>query len=62
MTFIDDREGRQDGEAELTRLVNEGWEIKAAGGGSGAGLVWGFVVLQREAKAGSAGSGESGGE
>ena len=48
VTFIDDREGRQDGEQELTQLVNEGWEIKAAGGGSGAGLVWGFVVLQRE--------------
>lgn len=48
MTFIDDREGREDGERELTRLVNEGWEIKTGGGGSGAGLVWGFVVLQRE--------------
>lgn len=48
VTFIDDREGREDGEKELTRLVNEGWEIKSAGGGSGAGLVWGFVILQRE--------------
>jgi hypothetical protein len=48
MTFIDDREGREDGEKELTRLVNEGWEIKTGGGGSGAGLVWGFVVLQRD--------------
>ncbi|MBZ0277302.1 MAG: hypothetical protein K8I60_14235 [Anaerolineae bacterium] len=48
VTFIDDREGRQDGEKELTDLVNDGWEIKAAGGGSGAGLVWGFVVLQKD--------------
>lgn len=46
ITFIDDREGREDGEKELTRLVNEGWEIKTGGGGSGAGLVWGFIVLQ----------------
>ncbi len=48
VTFIDDREGREDGERELTRLVNEGWVILTGGGGSGAGLVWGFVVLQRE--------------
>lgn len=48
VTFIDDREGREDGEKELTRLVNEGWVIMTGGGGSGAGLVWGFVILQRE--------------
>ena len=48
VTFIDDREGREDGEKELTRLVNDGWDIKTGGGGSGAGLVWGFVILQRE--------------
>lgn len=48
VTFIDDREGREDGEKELTHLVNTGWKIKAAGGGSGAGLVWGFVILQRK--------------
>jgi hypothetical protein len=46
VTFIDDREGREEGERELTRLVNEGWEIKAAGGGTAAELVWGFVILQ----------------
>jgi hypothetical protein len=48
VTFIDDREGREDGERELTRLVNEGWVIVTGGGGSGAGLVWGFVVLQKD--------------
>jgi hypothetical protein len=48
VTFIDDREGREDGEKELTELVNAGWEIMTAGGGSGAGLVWGFIILQRE--------------
>jgi hypothetical protein len=48
ITFINDREGRQDGEETLTHLVNEGWEIKAAGGGTGASMVWGFVILQRE--------------
>jgi hypothetical protein len=47
VTFIDDREGREDGEKELTRLVNDGWVIVTGGGGSGAGLVWGFIVLQR---------------
>lgn len=51
VTFIDDREGREDGERELTRLVNDGWEIKTGGGGTGAGLVWGFVVLLRETNA-----------
>lgn len=51
VTFIDDREGREDGEKELTHLVNTGWKIKAAGGGSGAGLVWGFVILQRKTDA-----------
>jgi hypothetical protein len=48
VTFIDDREGREDGERVLTELVNQGWEIKAAGGGSAAEMVWGFVVLQRD--------------
>ncbi len=48
ITFINDREGRQDGEETLTRLVNDGWEIKTAGGGTGAEIVWGFVILQRE--------------
>lgn len=49
VTFINDREGREQGEAELTRLVNEGYEIKTSGGGTGAEMVWGFVILQREA-------------
>jgi hypothetical protein len=48
VTFINDREGREQGEEELTRLVNEGWEIRTSGGGSGADMVWGFVILQRE--------------
>lgn len=46
ITFIDDREGREDGEAVLTDLVNQGYEIKAAGGGNAAGLLWGFVILE----------------
>ena len=46
VTFIDDREGREDGEKTMTEMVNQGWEIKAAGGGNGAGLVWGFVIMQ----------------
>ncbi len=48
MTFINDREGREEGEKELTRLVNEGWRIVSSGGGTGADLMWGFVILQRE--------------
>jgi hypothetical protein len=52
VTFIDDREGREEGEQSLAELVNAGWKIKAAGGGSGAELVWGFVILQRAKKDG----------
>lgn len=48
VTFINQREGREDGEAELTRLVNDGWVIVTGGGGTGAEMMWGFVVLQRE--------------
>ncbi|MGB7340017.1 MAG: hypothetical protein WBC91_14070 [Phototrophicaceae bacterium] len=48
VTFINDREGREQGEEELTRLVNEGWIIQSSGGGTGAEMVWGFVILQRE--------------
>jgi hypothetical protein len=48
LSFISDREGREDAEKELTKLVNEGWVIVAAGGGSGAELVWGFVILQKD--------------
>ncbi|MEO8607410.1 MAG: hypothetical protein ABI690_05990 [Chloroflexota bacterium] len=47
VSFINDREGREDAEKELTRLVNEGWIIISSGGGTGAELVWGFVILQR---------------
>jgi hypothetical protein len=50
ITFINDGDGRKQGEGELTRLVNEGWEIKTSGGGQGAEMVWGFVVLQRRVK------------
>jgi len=48
VTFINDREGREQGEDELTRLVNEGYTILTSGGGTGADMVWGFVVLERE--------------
>lgn len=48
VTFINDREGREQGEEELTRLVNEGYSITTAGGGTGAEMVWGFVILERE--------------
>ena len=48
VTFINDREGREDGETTLNELVNAGWQIITAGGGQGAEMVWGFVILQRE--------------
>lgn len=48
VTFINDREGREEGEKELTRLVNEGYIIVTSGGGTGAEMVWGFVILQRD--------------
>ena len=47
-TFINDREGREEGEKELSRLVNEGFEIVTSGAGAGADLLWGIVILQRE--------------
>lgn len=48
ITFINDREGRELGEETLSRLVSEGYEIKTSGGGTGADMMWGFVILQRE--------------
>lgn len=48
VTFINDREGREAGEEVLTTLVNNGGEIKSSGGGTGAEMVWGFVILQKE--------------
>jgi hypothetical protein len=51
VNFIDDREGREDAEERLSEMVTEGWEIKAAGGGNAAGLLWGFVILQKEGAA-----------
>jgi hypothetical protein len=48
VNFIDDREGREDAERQLENLVNDDWRIITAGGGNGAGLVWGFVILQKE--------------
>jgi hypothetical protein len=51
VTFINDREGREQGEYEMTRMVNQGFEIRAAGGGTGADMVWGFVILEREVEA-----------
>jgi hypothetical protein len=47
-TFINDREGREEGEKQLARLVNDGYEIITSGAGAGAELVWGIVILQRE--------------
>jgi hypothetical protein len=47
-SFIDDREGREDAEKQLTDMVNNGWVIVSSGGGNAAGLLWGFVILQRE--------------
>jgi len=48
-TFMDDQVGRQEAEKQLTWLVNDGWEIKTAGGGGHQGTpVWGFVVLQKD--------------
>lgn len=49
-SFIDDREGREDAEKQLTDMVNDGWDIISSGGGNAAGLLWGFIVLQREIK------------
>jgi len=49
-SFIDDREGREDAEKQLTDLVNDGWMIISSGGGNAAGLLWGFIILQRENK------------
>ncbi|MEL6405736.1 MAG: hypothetical protein AAFR81_15315 [Chloroflexota bacterium] len=48
VTFINDREGREQGEEELNRMVNEGWDIVSSGGGHGADMMWGLVILQRE--------------
>ncbi len=50
ITFINDREGREGAEKQLTKFVNDSWEIKTSGGGTGAEMVWGFVILQREKK------------
>lgn len=47
-TFINDREGREEGEKELSRMVNEGYEIVTSGAGTGADLLWGIVILQRD--------------
>ena len=49
-SFIDDREGREDAEKQLSDMVNDGWDIISSGGGNAAGLLWGFIILQREAK------------
>ncbi len=49
-SFIDDREGREDAEKQLTEMVNDGWSIVSSGGGNAAGLLWGFIILQRQNK------------
>jgi hypothetical protein len=47
-TFMDDKVGRGTAEKELTRLVNDGWEIETAGGGGKDGApIWGFVILTK---------------
>ncbi|MCS6836823.1 MAG: hypothetical protein NZ750_12500 [Anaerolineae bacterium] len=61
ITFINDREGREMAEERLTHMVNQGYEIKSAGGGTGADMMWGFVILQHE-DADSLGSDEDQGE
>jgi hypothetical protein len=48
VNFIDDREGREGAEEQLSILVNQGWEIKSAGGGNAAGLLWVVVILQHD--------------
>jgi len=48
ITFINDREGREMAEDQLTKMVNQGYEIKSAGGGTGAEMMWGFVILQHD--------------
>jgi hypothetical protein len=48
ITFINDREGREMAEERLSKMVNQGYEIKSAGGGTGAEMMWGFVILQHE--------------
>lgn len=49
LTFMDDKIGRDDAERRLTWMVNNGWEIKTAGGGGHDGSpIWGFVVLQKD--------------
>lgn len=48
ISFINDREGREEAEMTLAELVNAGWVIVSSGGGNAAELMWGFVILQRE--------------
>lgn len=48
ISFINDREGREDAEQTLTEMLNDGWVIVSSGGGNAAELMWGFVILQRE--------------
>lgn len=48
VTFINQREGREDAEKELTRMVNDGWTIISSGGGHAADMMWGFVILQQD--------------
>jgi hypothetical protein len=48
VSFINDREGREEAERKLTELVNEGWMIMTSGGANAAELMWGFVILQKD--------------
>ncbi len=48
VSFINDREGREDAEKKLAELVNSGWVIMTSGGANAAELMWGFVILQKD--------------
>lgn len=48
ISFINDREGREEAERTLTELVNNGWVIMTSGGANAAELMWGFVILQKD--------------
>jgi hypothetical protein len=48
ISFINDREGREEAERTLTELVNDGWVIMTSGGANAAELMWGFVILQKD--------------
>ncbi len=48
ISFINDREGREEAEMTLNEMINDGWVIVSSGGGNAAELMWGFVILQKD--------------